>query len=229
MDISSTLRKSVIFRELDERDIEEIAKISAVKKLVKGENLFYEGSSSVGFFFVVTGKIKVFKISLSGREQILHIISPFETFAEASMFSGGSFPANAEAMEDSALLFFAKEPFMKLIEKRPRLAVGIIASFSKLLRQFNVLVEELSLKEVPERLARYIIGLPVCKVLDNGNVVKELPISRAHLAAHLGTITETLSRALKKLKQKEIIDVKLNTITISKQDELENLARGSKL
>jgi len=215
-----------MFRDLCNDDLVKIADISVYQKKAKGEVLFSEGVESDGFFLVISGKIKVFKISLSGKEQIIHIIYPLETFAEASMFSGKSFPASAEALENAELLFIPKALFTSLIEERPHLAIGIIASFSRLMRQFNILIEELALKDVPARLARYILDIPQRQVLANGSITVELAFSKTHLASHLGTTIETLSRSLKKLKERELLTINRREIIILRPDELCDIASG---
>jgi len=227
LNIISTLKKSVMFRELCEEDLKKIAAISKYKNLSKGEILFSEGVKARGFFLVVSGKIRVFKTSMSGKEQTLHIIYPFETFAEASMFSGESFPASAEALEESVLLFVKKERFISLIGESPRLSIGIIASFSRLLRQFNTLVEELSLKDVPARLAKYLLELPEQQVLADGNTVAELSITKTHLASHMGTTIETVSRSFRKLKDRNIIKLDRSQIIILEKEVLEKIALGN--
>jgi len=108
---------------------------------------------------VVSGKIKIYKLSREGKEQILHIFGAGEIFGEVPVFAGGSYPANAEAIEPGRVLFFPRDSFIALIEREPSIALNMLAILSQRLRRFTHLIEDLSLKEVPGRLAAYLIYL----------------------------------------------------------------------
>jgi len=130
---------------------------------------------------------------------------------------------------DSQLLFFPKRDFIQLIERNPQLSINMIVSLSHFLRKFASLIEELSLKEVSSRIAKYLIDLSMklSKEAKNPREV-ELDLSKTQLASKLGTISETLSRTLSKMKAKGMIDVKKNKILILNRKMLEELASGLK-
>jgi CRP/FNR family transcriptional regulator len=146
--------------------------------------------------------VKIFKISTEGKEQILHFVGPGESFGEVSVFTGQGFPADAVAAVQSGLLFFARSSFISLIRKDPALALNMLAQLSRRLRQFAGLIEDLSLKEVPGRLAKYLLYLGG-RDGDAGAV--ELDVSKGQLAALLGTIPETLSRILARMNRQGLI------------------------
>jgi CRP/FNR family transcriptional regulator len=158
------------------------------------------------------------------------VVSAPDAFAEAALFLEGSYPAFAEALSDSQLLFFPKRDFIHLIEKNPQLSINMIVSLSQFLKRFASLIEELSLKEVSSRIAKYLIDLSFrsSKEAKSPNEV-ELDLSKTQLASKLGTISETLSRTLAKMKAKGIIDVKKNRILILNRKLLEELASGLKI
>ena len=108
---------------------------------------------------LLDGQVKIFKASSDGKEQILHILGPGEPFGEVPVFSGQQFPASAEALRKSRLIFFPRSDFVNLITANPSLALNMLAVLSMRLRQFTVQIENLSLKEVPGRLATYLIYL----------------------------------------------------------------------
>ncbi len=174
--------------------------------------------------------MKLYKISPEGKEQILHVVSAPDAFAEAALYLEGTYPAFAEALDDCQLLFFPKRDFTQLIEKNPQLGINMIVSLSHFLRKFVVLIEELSLKEVSSRIAKYLMDLSIRSSQEGKNPKEvELDLTKTQLASKLGTISETLSRTLAKMKSKGIIEVKRNKITILDREALEELASGMKL
>ena len=224
------LRRCPLFAGLKEEDLKRIRAIASLKKVQKKEILFSDGEEARGFYVILSGKIKLYKVSVEGKEQILHIVSAPDAFAEAALFLEGSYPAFAEALTDCQLLFFPKRDFIQLIEKNPQLSINMIVTLSHYLKRFASLIEELSLKEVSSRVAKYLIDLQM-KSTKEGKSPKEveLDLSKTQLALKLGTVSETLSRTLAKMKVKGIIDVKKNKILILNREALEELASGLKI
>jgi CRP/FNR family transcriptional regulator len=224
------LRRCPLFAGLKEEDLKRIRAIASLKKVEKKEILFSDGEEARGFYVILSGKIKLYKVSAEGKEQILHVVSAPDAFAEAALFLEGSYPAFAEALTDCQLLFFPKRDFIRLIEKNPQLSINMIVTLSHYLKRFASLIEELSLKEVSSRVAKYLIDLQM-KSTKEGKSPKEveLDLSKTQLALKLGTISETLSRTLAKMKAKGIIDVKRNKILILNRGTLEELASGLKI
>jgi len=224
------LRRCPLFAGLKEEDLKRIRAIASLKQVGKREILFSEGEEARGFYVILSGKVKLYKVSPDGKEQILHVVSAPDAFAEAALFLEGSYPAFAEALSDSQLLFFPKRDFIQLIEKNAQLSINMIVSLSQFLKRFASLIEELSLKEVSSRIAKYLIDLSL-KLSKEGRSPKEveLDLSKTQLALKLGTISETLSRTLAKMKAKGIIDVKKNRILILNREALEELASGLKI
>ena len=224
------LRRCPLFAGLKEEDLRRIRAIASLKQVGKRKILFSEGEETRGFYVILSGKVKIYKVSPEGKEQILHVVNAPDSFAEAALFLEGSYPAFAEALSDSQLLFFPKRDFIQLIEKNPQLSINMIVSLSQFLKRFASLIEELSLKEVSSRIAKYLIDLSL-KLSKEGKSPKEveLDLSKTQLALKLGTISETFSRTLAKMKAKGIIDVKKNRILILNREALEKLASGLKI
>jgi len=224
------LKRCPLFAGLTDKDLKGIRAIASYKRAGRKEILFADGEGAKGFYVILSGKVKLYKISPEGKEQILHVVTAPDAFAEAALFLEGNYPAFAEALSDCQLLFFPKRDFVQLIEKHPRLSINMIVTLSHYLKRFALLIEELSLKEVSSRIAKYLIDLSFKlskEGKDPGEV--ELDLSKTQLAARLGTISETLSRTLAKMKAKGMIDVKRNRIVILKRQALEELASGLKL
>ncbi len=220
-DILNIISKAPLFCGLPENQLQEIRHIAVDRHFKKKEIIFSEGDEGKGFFVVAEGRVKIFKVSSEGKEQIFHIFGPGEPFGEVPVFSGQSFPASAEAIADSRLLFFPRTAFVELITGNPSLALNMLAVLSMRLRQFTVQVESLSLKEVPSRLAAYLVYLA------DEQGTKEavtLNISKGQLASLLGTIPETLSRAFAKLTRQNLIEVNGRNIRLLSHRELEGLA-----
>jgi CRP/FNR family transcriptional regulator, dissimilatory nitrate respiration regulator len=215
-----------LFSGLEDTQLKEIQRIAVNKHYGKGDFIFYEGDDGTGFYVVVEGVVKIFKVSPDGKEQILHIFGPGHPIGEVPVFSGQSFPAHAEAIEKSHLLFFPRSAIVELISANPSLALNMLAVLSMRLRQFTVQIENLSLKEVPARLAGYINYLMEEQASKDAVT---LEISKGQLASLLGTIPETLSRIFSKMTSQNLIEVKDRTIRILDPVGLQDLAENGKL
>jgi CRP/FNR family transcriptional regulator len=223
----NTLRKTIVqsplFGGLSKRQLDPIERIAREVRFARGATIFAEGDPGDGFYIVVSGRIKVFKVSGDGKEQILHIYGPGQPVGEVPVFAGQSFPAHAQALENSHLLFFARKAFLDLIAAHPSLAMNMLALLSQRLRQFALQVENLSLKALPGRLASYLLHLS-CE--HGGARQVALPIPKHQLASLLGTIPETLSRIFARLSAQNIIAIRGRRITLSNVPALEDLAAG---
>ena len=213
------IKSTSLFEGLSGEEVETISKLIFEKKHGKGETIFFEGDEADGFYIVSSGQIKVFKINPMGKEHILHIFGPGEPVGEVPVFSKQPFPANAEALVKSSTLFFPRKDFVALIENNPSIALNMLAVLSRRLRQFATQIENLSLKEVPARLAGYL--LYIAKEQKNEGVV-QLPVSKGQLASLLGTIPETLSRIFARMSDEGLIQVEGRSITILDRQGLMN-------
>lgn len=212
-----------VFQGLPENQIQALARIAEPITYQQGDNIFIEGDPAEGFFLILSGQVKVYKVSLDGKEQVLHFVGPDEIFAEVPVFSGGAYPAIADALRETRILFFPRRAILKLLADDPNLAMNLLADLSQRLRQLTMLVESLSLKKSPARLAAYLLHLST--ELRQADEV-ELDVAKGQLATLLGTTPETLSRTLKKLTESGIIEVQGRTIRLLDKEELERVAGG---
>ncbi|MEJ2470309.1 MAG: Crp/Fnr family transcriptional regulator [Desulfuromonadales bacterium] len=217
------LKNVPLFAGLAEDDLDALMNIVRIREHGRGELLFSEGEEAAGFYVVIDGKVKVYKLSPEGKERILHVIHPGGTFAEAAIFGEGLYPAYAEPLQTSRLIFLPKEAFLDLLRSNSRIAINMIAGLAKFLRQFANQIEDLTFKDVPSRLAHYLMDLSRGT---KDTVV--LPISKSQLASNLGTVSETLSRTLRKLADDDLIAVSGKTVDILDFDRLEELADKTK-
>ena len=199
------------------------------KDFPRQDTIFSEGREAEGFYILISGYVKLVKSSLDGKEYILRLVGPGETFAEAAVFSEAPYPATAMALEDCQTLYFPKAAFLRHLAASPTLARNMLATLSRLNLHLTRQLEDLSLKEVSARLARYL--LERCQET-HGKIEAgcwfELPTTKTHLASYLGTISETLSRTLSRLKSEGVIEVDKARITILDPGVLQKVARGGK-
>ena len=214
-----------IFNGLPDDQIDAIKQIAVTKKINKGEVIFSEGDAGHGFFVIAEGRVKIFKVSAEGKEHILHIYGPGQPFGEVPVFAGQKFPANAQALEKTRALFLPRSAIVDLVAANPSLALNMLAVMSQKLRQFTIQIENLSLKEIPARLASYLIYLADEQEADK---VVNLNISKGQLASILGTIPETLSRIFAKLSGQQLIRVEGKKISLLNREGLEDLAEYGK-
>ena len=215
-----------LWRGLPAEQLDVLAKVAIAQTYRKGEIIFLQGDEGRGFFVVISGKVKVFKSSPEGKEQILELFAPREHFAEVPAFDGQCFPASAAALEKTEVLFFPRTIFLELLQQHPTLAVNMLAIFARHLRHFAKLIEDLSLKEVPGRLAAYLLYLSERQAALSA---VELDMTKGQLAAFLGTIPETLSRVFAKLSQDGLISIHGSKISLLNRERLAGLAAGRKL
>ncbi len=221
MDIRKFLSNIFLFNSFAEKELNLLESFASLKMVNKGEQIFSEGLDASAFFAVVSGKVKIFKVSPDGKEHTLHIQIPGDLVAEAAIFDSKTYPASCMALEDSTLVRIPREGFLNLIKSHPELALKMMGSYSKRLRHFVLKIEELSLKDIKSRLASYL--LENSKV-ENNKTVCRLTYTKRELSSLLGTIPETLSRSFAFLKQKGLIVEKDNLIIIPDPDKLKLLS-----
>jgi len=212
-----------LFEGLPDDQLRELASIVVDSNYQRGQTIFSEGDDGAGFYVVVSGRVKIFKLSAEGKEQILHIFDDGEPFGEVAVFAGMQFPANAEAMEESRIFYFPRNALVDLIKKDPFIALNMLAVLSRRLRGFAALIDDLSLKEVPGRLAAHLLFLSEQK---EGSTDLELSITKGQLASLLGTIPETLSRILTRMSKLGLIESSGSRLRILDRDALQDLADG---
>lgn len=136
MDLTAAIAAIPLFQGLPTPQVEDLTMIVQEQMVRKGQIIFSEGDDGIGFYVVFAGRVKVFKLSMDGKEQILHIFGPGEPFGEVPVFSGQKFPASAATMEESRILFFPRDSFVALVKKTPEVALNMLAILSRRLRRF---------------------------------------------------------------------------------------------
>jgi CRP/FNR family transcriptional regulator len=220
VEILRAMKSSPLFSSLRPAALDLVMHRGLPRIFAAGESVFQAGEPADRFFLVVSGRVKIFKISAGGGEQILHSFGPGETFGEAAMWAGGRFPAYCEALEDTALFSLSRQALHDIFAANPNVAIGMLAGLSRKLQDFVRLIEAISLKEVPARLA----GALLAEAGSAGGQRFRLRQTKRELAMRIGTVPETLSRALRKLVAEGLIAVRGAEVTVLKIDALRRRA-----
>ncbi len=217
--IEPVLRKLPLFAALDAAAVAKIASGSRRLRLDAGGAVFHEGEACRGFFAVVSGGVKLFRLAPDGREQVLQRVRPGQTFAEAAVLTMKRYPANAVATETpTEIVEIGAETFLRLFEGDQRVAKSMVASLSTWLLRLVGRVEELTVLSAGARLARHLLDLPSSSTAEG--LVVELPLAKKDLAASLGITPETLSRLLRKWQDLEIVRTEGASIVVLDSDAL---------
>jgi len=218
------LAKVPLFSGLSGAQLTTLENNSSILRPDKGQVIFLEGAEAKGFYVLLSGQVKIYKSSPEGKEQILHVLAPGEPFAEVPVFQGTKYPANAMAIQPSSVLYMEKSVLVRLMERDSGLAMAMLAALSQRLRQMATMIGQLTLREVPARLASYLLHAAA----GQGSDTVDLDISKGHLAGFLGSTREALSRALAKLEDQGFIAMDNRTITLLDKEHLSALAEGEK-
>jgi len=213
------LRESPFFGSLGEDGLALLAQRAKRTSFQAGVIIFGEGESSQGLYWLQSGTLKAAKYSTAGREQILHLIKPGQTFNEVGSFTTLPNPASVVTLTPSLVWFIPGDAIRRLIQQDPMFAQLIIDVLSERLRHSVSLVEDLSLRPVINRLARLILD-----EADGDTLFRPAWYTQNELAARLGTVEDVIQRSLRKLEADNLITVERQQILIVDRDELEKLA-----
>ncbi|MCL5267004.1 MAG: Crp/Fnr family transcriptional regulator [Bacteroidetes bacterium] len=219
------LQQVPLFQRLSENELSLIRGLGGLKKYSKDQIIFLEGDPFTGFYVVMSGTVKVYKLSAEGDETVLHILKPCKSFAETPLFTDSShYPACAQAIEDSMLFHIPKVEFRRLMEENSSVAIKISEAFASRLMELNKKFGQL-LASAEGKLARYMMN----EVIANGSINKPEPsfvlgISKKDLAAQLGIAVETLSRNLRKMKDDRLIRESSKRIFVTDLKRMRDMA-----
>lgn len=187
-----------------------------------GQIIFLEGEVCRGIIYVVKGRVRVFKAEEGGREQVLLMVGPGETFNEVPVFDGGANPASADALESSVVWLIPTQAMQKLTQTEPPVTYAVIATLAARLRHLTVLVEDLSLKQVTSRVAKILLSQtePVsANSLASSDIGPQL--TQQQMAAMAGTVRDVVGRALRTMQSAGAIELNRGQISILDRSKLE--------
>jgi len=203
---ASALKKVPLFADLSDKELSFLAEHAVPHHFSAGQVVFSEGEPCEGLYIIESGAVKVFKLSASGREQVLTVEGAGNSVAELPVFDGGDYPASAAALSAATLLFISKKDFQALCFAHPEVALKVLKVVGSRLRRLVGIIEELSFTTVRHRLAALLFRLAERKGKRTGHGVEfTLTASNQELASHIGTVRELVSRNLSRLHAEGLI------------------------
>jgi len=219
--VSALLKSVSIFSGLNEPELAFLTARVVQRKYAAGELIFGEGEPCSGLYVVESGSVRIFKSSAGGREQVLSIDGPGSSIAELPVFDGGNYPASAQSITASTLLFFSKQDFQLLCIQHPEVALKVLRVVGGRLRRLVGIIEELSFTTVRHRLAALLVRLAKAEGARSGTAEFTLPVNNNELAAQIGTVRELVSRNLSRLQAEGLIEIDGRTIRVPDVKRLE--------
>lgn len=204
--ITAALRQSHLFGTLSSNDIEAVAAVCSIRSLSKGENLFREGMKAEGFYVMQKGAVSIYRLTADGREQIICVFRPPDSFGEATLATLESYPANAVALEASQVIAVSKTGFRDLIRRNPDMSLHMLGAMSLHLRHLVESLQSMKGRQIEHRLAEWLLRESPGASL-NCPVEVVLPVTKKVLAGQLGVTSETLSRTLARFRDEKILTV----------------------
>ena len=217
--VSAILKGAPLFAALTDTEIESLAARAVVRSYSAGESLFSEGDPCAGLYLIASGRVRIYKASPSGREQVLAVEGPGASIAELPVFDGGNYPASAAALQPTDLLFVSRKDFRNVCLEHPEVALKVLQVVGDRLRRLVGIIEELSFTTVRHRLISWLLRQAKTQG-DRGPVVL-LSASQQELASQIGTVRELVSRNLARLQAQGFISISGREVTILDEAGLE--------
>jgi len=214
--ILSYLRTHGYFRQLDIAQLQAVARLATQRTLGRGEILALEGDPCTAVYFVIEGRMDAIKSSLQGREQVVEELGSGQAFYIVPALDGGPLPITTRAAEQTMLLAFPRSDLLALLDAYPSVARAVLLEFARRLRRFTVLIEDLALRKVPQRLARLL--------LERAASENAYPMTRQQMASRLGTVREVVVRAISQFEREGWIQVRRHVIEIVYPQALRDMA-----
>jgi CRP/FNR family transcriptional regulator len=224
----SALRRTILFGELSEAELGALAERAVERRLARGEVLFVAGDEAAGLFVIAEGSLRAYREGLDGREQVIHVERTGATIAELPVFDDRPYPSTVAAEEETLVLFIDKRDVKRLCVEHPNIALAALKLLAGRLRRCAELVEALSLREVDQRLAHWLLSAARIRgSRGNEGLQFTLHLTNQQIAARIGSVREVVSRALTRLQNNGLIAVDGRVVQIPDEEALELYADGS--
>lgn len=225
LDKAAALKRTKLFGELQRSTLRTLADRAVERTFQKDEILFVEGDEAAGMYVIVEGSVRAFRVSLDGREQVIHVERAGATIAELPVFDDGAYPSTAAAEEPTTTLFIDKRDVRSLCLEHPEIPLAAIKVLAGRLRRCAELVEALSLREVGQRLARFLVNEARRSGArtENGFVLT-LTQTNQQIAARIGSVREVISRAFNRLQHEGLVNVDGRQVIIPDENALSSFA-----
>ena len=227
-DLAAALGKTALLSSLTPVELKTLAARTVRKLFSAGELLFSEGEPCNGLHIIAQGKVRIFKTSASGREQVLALNGPGESIAELPVFDGGPFPASASAVDDTEIAFISRRDFQGYCLEHPEVSLKVLTVVGGRLRRLVGIIEELSFTTIRQRLISSLLKLAQSEGRKTPRGIEfQLPATHQELANQLGTVRELVSRNLMRLQAEGLLDVDARQIVIKDFAGLKALLESS--
>lgn len=213
--IAAQLGAVSLFSGLSPDELRLLAARAIRKRFAEGELLFQEGDPCKGLHMIAAGKLRIFKSSASGREQVLAVEGPGGSVAELPVFDGGNYPASVSAVENSEIIFISRADLRSFCMEHPEVALKMLAVVGARLRRLVGIIEELSFTTIRQRLISALVRMAETggKCTERG-IEFQLPGTHQDMAHQLGTVRELVSRNLMRLQAEGFLLVDARNITV---------------
>ena len=218
--ITQNLKQHHLFSELTDSQLDQVAQFSQMQKLIDGQRLFTQADKVTSFYMVISGKIKLFRMSPDGQEKIIEIVKPGEVFAEALMFTNQiGYPVSSAALAETIVISINANKFQEMLRGSTATCLLMLGSMSFQLRKLIKEIDTITLHSGTCRVASYLIQE---MSEDKDNFTLDTP--KNVIAARLSVKPETFSRIIKSLKNQDILTIEGNSVTVHDIDALKQLS-----
>lgn len=225
--LEEALRAAPMYRSLGEENRRRLAAASQLRTYAKGETIFAEGDSSHSFFTVASGRVKIFKMTPTGKDVILEIFGAGDPLGSVAAYAGRPFPASAVALEETVCIAIRREEFFRLLERHPLLVRGLLLGLTHRLVELTNRLAELTGGRVEPRFARLFLKLAgEIGRREGTQTVISMPLSRQELADLTGTTIETAIRIMSRWGKDGLVRTEKDGFTVLDRPALEVLALG---
>jgi len=215
IDLVAVLKNTPLLSGLSQAELLQLAQRTSRKLFSAGELLFSEGEPCNGLTIISRGRVRIFKTSVNGREQVLAVEQPGGSVAELPVFDGGPYPASAVAIEDTEVVFISRRDFQAYCLEHPEVALKVLAVVGARLRRLVGIIEELSFTTIRQRLVSTLVRLARSEGKKTARGIEILlPASHQELANQLGTVRELISRNLTRLQAEGLLEVDARQIVV---------------
>jgi CRP/FNR family transcriptional regulator len=224
-EIEEAIRRTTMFKRLNDSDRHHLARVSRLKRYVKGDQIFGEGDASEFFSVVVSGRVKIVKMTPAGKDVILEIFATGDPFGAVAAYEGRPFPASAIALEDTVCLLTPRTEFFSLLEQHPSLVRGLLLGLTQRLVELTNRLTEMTGGRVEARFARLFLKLAdnIGRPSPEGTIIA-MPLSRQELADLTGTTIETAIRIMSRWGKDEIVRTDKGGFLLLDRNTLEEVA-----
>jgi CRP/FNR family transcriptional regulator, dissimilatory nitrate respiration regulator len=223
-ELASRLQALRLFHDLDQKSIRALADRARVRQFKPGDMILREQEKKRGLFVILKGRIKVFRVLGNGREQTIYVFESGEPFCLCAMFAGQHQPASASALEQCEILEISEQDFQRIARDEPSLLLAMLSTLSRRLKEAMDIIESLSSREIPPRVATYL--LKTSSTAHDGAQVVNLSMTHRELAKVVGATPEALSRAFRKMSANSLVRLSGREVFILDSSGLERLAWG---